>query len=329
MPELHVRAVSARNLHDAQTFGKQDPYCKISVGHRTFKTRVHDNGGRNPVWNDKFVFEVADMQLSQLVIEIWDSNYTSDDYIGTCRLPMSIFASGQVIDQWYPVNYRNQQRGEINLRVQMLGIAGAHAPPAYGHQQPYAAPPPAYQQPAPPAYAQPSAPGYPSAPPAYGQQPAYNGGYAQQQQQQQIQQQQQQLQQQQQAMQQQTIQQQQMQLQQQQAQLAQQQAQMAAQASRPMYAPPPPVYAAPQPMYAAPPPVMMAPPPVIVGPPPVVMGGPVVYGAPAPVMYGGGYGGGYGDGYDNGGGVVAGAALGLAGGVILGAALSDDGGFFD
>lgn len=45
MPELHVRAVCARNLIDKQTFGKQDPYCKITVRNRTFKTRVHDNGG--------------------------------------------------------------------------------------------------------------------------------------------------------------------------------------------------------------------------------------------------------------------------------------------
>lgn len=45
MPELHVRAVCARNLLDKQTFGKQDPYCKITVRNRTFKTRVHDNGG--------------------------------------------------------------------------------------------------------------------------------------------------------------------------------------------------------------------------------------------------------------------------------------------
>lgn len=45
MPELHVRAVCARNLLDKQTFGKQDPFCKITVRSRTFKTRVHDNGG--------------------------------------------------------------------------------------------------------------------------------------------------------------------------------------------------------------------------------------------------------------------------------------------
>lgn len=43
--ELQVRAVSARNLIDKQTFGKQDPYCKLTIRKRSFKTRVHNNGG--------------------------------------------------------------------------------------------------------------------------------------------------------------------------------------------------------------------------------------------------------------------------------------------
>jgi Ca2+-dependent lipid-binding protein len=46
--ELHVRACSARNLLDKQTFGKQDPFCKLSLRNKSFKTRVHDNGREEP-----------------------------------------------------------------------------------------------------------------------------------------------------------------------------------------------------------------------------------------------------------------------------------------
>jgi hypothetical protein len=239
MPELHVRAVSARNLRDAQVFGRQDPFCKITVGHRTFQTKVHDNGGRNPVWNDKFVFDVSDAQLQQLTIEIWDKNFVSNDYIGSCRLPVSIFNHGKIVDQWYPVNFRNQQRGEINLRVQLLGILPGHVPTATAATQV--------------AYAQPVYPnhGYPTS------------GYAQQHAQLQQQQLQQQMQ----------IQQQQAQLQAQQAQLAHQQAQMVAAASAPQYAPTP-VYGAP--VYVAPPPQVVYAPstPVVMAPPTVVYGAP-------------------------------------------------------
>lgn len=43
--ELHVRAVAARNLLDVQTFGTQDPFCKLKLCGNKQHTRVDDNGG--------------------------------------------------------------------------------------------------------------------------------------------------------------------------------------------------------------------------------------------------------------------------------------------
>lgn len=120
-PELHVRIVSARNLADTQMFGTQDPYCKIKVGKTKFKTRVHDNGGRSPTWNEKFVFPVYDPQLDQISISIKNKNFTDSTPIGDARVPISMFLNGQLYDQWFPVMYRGRQRGEINLRAQLVG----------------------------------------------------------------------------------------------------------------------------------------------------------------------------------------------------------------
>lgn len=100
--ELQVRAVSARNLLDKQTFGKQDPYCKLTLRGKSQRTRVHDNGrtcvclsaclrhlsvdvspvvvgtpDKTPVWNEKFTFAVVDAQLDQLIVEVKDKNFTS------------------------------------------------------------------------------------------------------------------------------------------------------------------------------------------------------------------------------------------------------------
>ncbi|RHY33751.1 hypothetical protein DYB32_001425 [Aphanomyces invadans] len=157
MPELHLRAVSGRNLYDAQLFGKQDPFCKIQVGNQVQKTKVHDNGGRFPVWNEKFIFRVNDPQLDQIVITIEDKNVLDNAYIGQCRVPVNSFLHGQVVDQWYPVTRGKDHRGEINLRVQLTGLPG----------QPHAgiAPPGGYQAPAP---AYPAQPGYPVPPQGYG-----------------------------------------------------------------------------------------------------------------------------------------------------------------
>uniref|UniRef100_K3WB40 C2 domain-containing protein n=1 Tax=Globisporangium ultimum (strain ATCC 200006 / CBS 805.95 / DAOM BR144) TaxID=431595 RepID=K3WB40_GLOUD len=152
MPELHVRAVSARNLLDKQTFGRQDPYCKLTVRNRTFKTRVHDNGDKSPVWNERFTFEVYDPQLDQLRIEVKDKNFTASVLIGECRLPVNMFLHGNVVDQWFPLNNGHRGAGEVNLRVQLVGAgvgggkaAAVAAPMVYAQPAGYA--PPGYPVP--------------------------------------------------------------------------------------------------------------------------------------------------------------------------------------
>ncbi|TYZ59839.1 hypothetical protein PybrP1_005475 [[Pythium] brassicae (nom. inval.)] len=295
MPELHVRAVCARNLLDKQTFGKQDPYCKITVRNRTFKTRVHDNGDKAPVWNERFTFETYDPQLDQLRIEVLDKNFTASTLIGEVYLPVNMFVHGNVVDEWYTLNNGKKRAGEINLRIQFVGAGVEPAKAAKTTNV-------AYAQPQPQAYAVPQqATAYPAAPqPVYAQQQAY------------------------------PVQQQQhypppqqhyppppqhYPPQQQHYPPPQQQA-YPPQQQQQHYPPPPQHYPPPPQGYGYPPPPMMVPAPVLYGAPPP----PVVYGAPATVVYGGGHhkrrGG---DGAE----IAMGVGAGLLGGMILGDVLFD------
>ncbi|RHY08346.1 hypothetical protein DYB37_003780 [Aphanomyces astaci] len=184
MPELQVRVKGATNLRSVQFIGKQDPYCEVRLGGRVFRTRTHDNGGKNPRWEDTFVFNVMDPQVEQLLIVIKDHNWVSDEFIGTCNVPLNAFLHGQMVDQWYPVNHGRKQKGTINLAIQLLlgtgptaGYAGQGiVQPAYPQQPQYPShPQPHYgAQPGYPGYApQPTYPAQPNFPP-----PAYSG-YAQ------------------------------------------------------------------------------------------------------------------------------------------------------
>ena len=53
---LHINVVQGRLTRDVEAFGKQDPYVKITYQGTKYKTRVHENGGKNPVWNQAFDF---------------------------------------------------------------------------------------------------------------------------------------------------------------------------------------------------------------------------------------------------------------------------------
>ncbi|RHY07429.1 hypothetical protein DYB25_000419 [Aphanomyces astaci] len=120
--EFNIRVKAGKDLHDTQLIGKQDPFCKVTIGDKTFQTRVHDNGGRNPKWDEAFVFRLTDPHLDQLTIHIEDSNTVSNSSIGTCQLPVSIWSGGRSVEQWYPVNHGGKQRGEILLAVQLVEV---------------------------------------------------------------------------------------------------------------------------------------------------------------------------------------------------------------
>lgn len=82
-----VRPTEALLTHDTEMFSKmvtpaliQDPYCIIKLGQQQKKTRVHDEGGKKPRWNDTLTF--AKSSDTNLKIEVWDKDVIDDDLVG-------------------------------------------------------------------------------------------------------------------------------------------------------------------------------------------------------------------------------------------------------
>jgi hypothetical protein len=48
---LNINVVYGSLTRDVEAFGKQYPYVKIVYQGVKYKTRVHENGGKTPVWN--------------------------------------------------------------------------------------------------------------------------------------------------------------------------------------------------------------------------------------------------------------------------------------
>ncbi len=74
----------AKDLKDQDWFGKQDPYCQISVGGQRFRTRTAIDGGKNPVWNETFSANVINENSVEVVIKVRGKGLkscTSNGYI--------------------------------------------------------------------------------------------------------------------------------------------------------------------------------------------------------------------------------------------------------
>lgn len=54
-------------------------------------------------------------------MQVKNKNMIGSTLIGECRLPVSMFTHGRIIDQWFGLRDGDTAAGEINLRVQYRG----------------------------------------------------------------------------------------------------------------------------------------------------------------------------------------------------------------
>eukprot|EP00456_Euglypha_rotunda_P057353 TRINITY_DN473_c0_g1_i10.p1 TRINITY_DN473_c0_g1~~TRINITY_DN473_c0_g1_i10.p1 ORF type:complete len:384 (-),score=27.73 TRINITY_DN473_c0_g1_i10:192-1343(-) len=100
---LTVTVVDAKDLVNLD-YGRQDPYCKITIGSSGFRrllegdrwgkehftTRTHEKGGSNPVWNETHTVNITNMQLeSHLKVSLYDRDAFKDDYIGIAKVNLN------------------------------------------------------------------------------------------------------------------------------------------------------------------------------------------------------------------------------------------------
>lgn len=58
-------------------FGKADPYCKMRIGVQEFATKHHAGGGKNPIWNEEFGFDISNEK--ELELEVLDKETVGND----------------------------------------------------------------------------------------------------------------------------------------------------------------------------------------------------------------------------------------------------------
>ncbi|KXZ43576.1 hypothetical protein GPECTOR_86g369 [Gonium pectorale] len=178
--EMSLTVEYAKDLKDKDWFGKQDPYAMVRVGNQQFRTRTATDGGKNPVWNETFRFNIINENDAELIIKD-DDVASHDDYIGTCRVNFAKAREYGRDTVQLPVSSKHgKQHGFVQVTLMFTrnsalkagGHGGYGYPTQYGGQQTYAQAIPGYGVPA-PAYGAPPAYG---ASPAYGAPPAY-GAY--------------------------------------------------------------------------------------------------------------------------------------------------------
>lgn len=100
---LHVRLISGWQLPKESGTNKGeviDPYVKIRIfgaaeDQKKYKSKVIQNNGFNPSWDEKCSFALSRPDLAEIIFEIYDQDKLSkDDFIGFSAIPIASLKAG-------------------------------------------------------------------------------------------------------------------------------------------------------------------------------------------------------------------------------------------
>lgn len=117
---FHVIVHRAMDLPGVQLLGTQAPYAKLSLlpWKEPFQTKPSENGGRNPLWKSmhdnvmhfSHMYNSTITPIPLLEVEIWNSNYLSDDMVACTLVDMTPLLRYPLIEarRWFTLSSRVQ-----------------------------------------------------------------------------------------------------------------------------------------------------------------------------------------------------------------------------
>jgi len=97
--------------------GKQDPYLKMNFKAYKVRTKTHHAGGRTPIWNQTFSFEL-DGKDPDIQLECFDEDTGRDDFIGGGSLNIAKVVEAKGAEFWVPIcNKKGTQTGELGFKA--------------------------------------------------------------------------------------------------------------------------------------------------------------------------------------------------------------------
>ena len=94
-----------------------DPYVKIEVGSQCFKTKTHENAGKQPSWFDVFEFHRTNEEV--ITFTLYDDDIGKDDLIGTATLYLKniCIPGAKPFDDSIKVIYKDKDAGELYVHI--------------------------------------------------------------------------------------------------------------------------------------------------------------------------------------------------------------------
>ncbi|XP_016080024.1 PREDICTED: extended synaptotagmin-1 isoform X2 [Miniopterus natalensis] len=120
---LRIHVLEAQDLIAKDRFlgglvkGKSDPYVKLKLAGRSFRSRVVRED-LNPRWNEVFEVIVTSIPGQELGVEVFDKDLDKDDFLGRCKVSLTAVLNSGFLDEW--LTLEDVPSGRLHLRLERL-----------------------------------------------------------------------------------------------------------------------------------------------------------------------------------------------------------------
>ncbi|KAJ0396720.1 hypothetical protein P43SY_003721 [Pythium insidiosum] len=126
--KLFLGVISGEKLRDIQSFGTQDPYCQVyisktrnpSSSDMVYKTKTHDNGGKNPRWMEAMTVGVRCIEHDFVIIRVMNDNHLKDEMIGEVCFKLELLIGRQFEDKMLPIEAEDTIVGQVRVQIALF-----------------------------------------------------------------------------------------------------------------------------------------------------------------------------------------------------------------
>uniref|UniRef100_A0A9J8DCY8 Extended synaptotagmin-like protein 1b n=1 Tax=Cyprinus carpio carpio TaxID=630221 RepID=A0A9J8DCY8_CYPCA len=97
--------------------GKSDPYVKIHIGDKIFKSHVIKEN-LNPTWNEMYELVLTSRSTSDVLVEVFDKDMDKDDFLGRVKISLQEIIQSQLTDEWFSLN--DVKHGRVHMILEWL-----------------------------------------------------------------------------------------------------------------------------------------------------------------------------------------------------------------
>lgn len=136
---MEIELIKGHDLKDVEFIGKSDPYAVLSIAEQKQRSKTIKGGGKSPVWNESFLFEIPDGPHELEIVLFDQESHGGDESMGTVIIPLGpLFVDRQVA----PCKFKVQRPsgkfdGELEIGLKFFpkvhhGVLEIHLIEAHG-----------------------------------------------------------------------------------------------------------------------------------------------------------------------------------------------------